>query len=45
MILDDDHGGVFKLEEGQVEISEAKEVLQLTVKRYLWAYLFTNETI
>ncbi len=33
MILDDDHGGVFQLERSEVEISEGKETLEMTVKR------------
>ena len=34
MILDDDHGGVFQLERSEVEISEGKDTLEMTVKRY-----------
>jgi hypothetical protein len=34
MILDDDHGGVFQLEKTEMEISEAKVDVELTIKRY-----------
>ena len=34
MILDDDHGGVFQLDKNELEISEAKIALELTVRRF-----------
>ena len=34
MILDDDHGGVFQLDKNELEISEAKIAMELTIRRF-----------